>query len=90
MKGKWTKYGLTKTQYNKLRRMKPGCWICGKVKKRDGRPVRLFIDHDHVSQRVRGMLDYSCNRRLIGRRRDGELYRKAAEYLDSEFDGRHL
>ena len=82
---------MTKRQYDKLRRMKPGCWICGKIKKNDGTPARLYVDHDHgPSKRVRGMLCYGCNRRLIGRRRDGELYRKAAAYLDSTFDGRHL
>ena len=90
MKGLWTTYEMTEKQYRRFLKLKPGCWICSRMTKNDGRPIRLYVDHDHKTGRVRGRLCYACNRRLIGRRRDGELYRNAAAYLDSTFDGRHL
>lgn len=86
----WKKYGMTETQYKIFINIQPGCWICGRTKKNDGSPLRLYTDHDHIDGRVRGRLCYTCNRRLIGRRRHGILYRKAADYLDSTFDGRKI
>lgn len=89
-KGIWVKYGMTQAQYRALVSLRPGCWICARVKKIDGSPLRLYIDHDHKTNRVRGRLCYSCNRRLIGRRRDHVLYEKAAAYLKDDFDGRKI
>ena len=89
-KGIWIKYGMTEAQHVALVTMKPGCWICARTTKKDGSQLRLYTDHDHKTGRVRGRLCYACNRRLIGRRRDGGLYRKAATYLDSKFDGRDI
>jgi hypothetical protein len=86
----WKKYGMTEAQYGLFVVLRPGCWICERETKKDGKPIRLYTDHDHVNGRVRGRLCYTCNRRLIGRRRHGILYRLAAEYLDSTFDGREI
>ena len=36
------------------------CWICGAAPK----TRRLHIDHDHKTDKVRGLLCHSCNRRL--------------------------
>ena len=90
MKGLWTTYGMTEAQYRIFLSLRPGCWICDRTRKKDGTLLRLYIDHDHATQRVRGRLCYACNRRLIGRRRDGSVYLKAAYYLDSAFDGRDI
>ena len=89
-KGIWTRYGMTQAQYRVLVSLRPGCWICNRLKKNDGSPLRLYVDHDHKTGRVRGRLCYSCNRRLIGRRRDHVIYEKAAAYLKSGFDGRQI
>jgi hypothetical protein len=86
----WKKYGMTEAQYKIFLYITPGCWICGRTTKKDGKQLRLYTDHDHFTGRVRGRLCYTCNRRLIGRRRHGVLYRLAAEYLDSTFDGRQI
>lgn len=86
----WSRYRMTGEQFEIFTGMKKGCWICGRTKKKNGDPLKLFTDHDHKTGRVRGRLCYACNRRLIGRRREGSLYRKAADYLDSKFDGRYI
>lgn len=82
-------YGLTEAQYMKMLKLQGGkCWIC----QRPPKPGKnLHVDHDHKTDRVRGLLNYQCNRRLLGRGRENpELHRRAAEYLEREFDGRKL
>ncbi len=84
------KYGLTPYQFAAMKRMKKGCWVCGKTRRKDGKLLKLFIEHDHLSGRVRGLACFRCNRYLIGRHHTGRLLRSAADYLDSTFDGRDL
>lgn len=84
----WTHYNLTLRQYGKMLADQDGkCKICGRVPKTKG----LEVDHDHKTGRVRGLLDFHCNHRLLGRGlEDPDLHRKAATYLDDDFDGRLL
>ncbi len=52
-------YGMTPNDYNNLFSEQNGvCAICGKTN-RDGR--KLFIDHDHKTGSVRGLLCNKCN-----------------------------
>lgn len=79
-------YGITLRQYNlMLKRQKGVCAICRRVPK-----SVLHVDHDHKTLRVRGLLCYYCNRRVVGRHRTTELLRRVIKYLDSTFDGRVL
>ncbi len=49
------KYGLTKEQYDEMKKEQKGkCAICGKTKK-------LVIDHDHRNGKVRKLLCNQCN-----------------------------
>ena len=80
-------YGITVAQYNKMLKRQHGrCAIC----KRPPRSRHLSVDHDHISGRIRGLLDYRCNRFIVGRHRDGRLLQEAADYLNSDFDGRFI
>lgn len=80
-------YGISLRQYEAmLKRQKGVCAICGRPPKTGP----LHVDHDHHTGRVRGLLDYYCNRRIVGRHRSPELLRKVADYLESSFDGRAL
>jgi hypothetical protein len=82
-------YGITPEQYFKMLTIGGGlCWICQKPPKK----IRLHVDHDHETLRVRGLACYPCNRLRIGRSRAGDavLHQRIAEYLVSDFDGRKL
>ena len=80
-------YGLTPGQYVALVRRQGGsCAICGALPKTQ----RLQVDHDHATGRVRGLLCYLCNYRLVPTRHTPELLRRAADYLESDFDGRDI
>ncbi len=77
-------YGITIDQYaDMLESQKFLCGICGLSAKdaHPGRSVRLFVDHDHKTKIVRGLLCDGCNRGLGGFKDDPELLKKAAEYL---------
>jgi hypothetical protein len=82
------RYGMTAQQLDKLLAMHPFCWICG----RDAKPGKpRYVDHDHKTGRVRGVLCFTCNHRLLGRGLDkAYLHKAAAFYLESKFDGRAL
>jgi len=83
------KYGITIKQYNLMLKQQGGvCKLC----KRPPKSVRLAVDHDHKSGRVRGLLCFQDNKFTIGRRREehAPLLRRAADYLESKFDGRKL
>ena len=92
-----TKYGITEKTYLKMLALHDGkCWICGRL------PAKgvLNVDHEHLSRqqkkdgvkfgKVRGLLDFFCNKYLIGRRRTehAQLFRNAAEYLSNPKDWR--
>lgn len=60
-------YGLTLTQFNSLLEAQGGvCAICGKI---NTCGIRLFVDHCHKTNKVRGLLCRKCNI-LLGHFRD--------------------
>ena len=74
------KFGLTPLDYARMLATQGGlCAICRKpeVRMRDGLPMRLAVDHDHESGRVRGLLCARCNL-LLGAY---ELVRDDARFL---------
>ena len=83
------RYGLTVVQLDVLETMSDGCHICER-KPQPGRT--LYVDHDHKSGRVRGILCFTCNYRLLGKGalNDPARHEAAAEYLRSTFDARNL
>lgn len=88
------KYGITSTQWDKMfDRQKGKCPIClralRKPRNDEGKPASA-VDHDHKSGRVRGIVDYYCNRRVIGRHRETDKLKRLVAYLDSDFDGRKI
>jgi hypothetical protein len=79
-------YGLSIEQYEEIfNKFNYQCAICGKHDSLDARS--LHVDHDHVTLEIRGVLCYSCNRTLIGNKRDPSIFRKAADYLEGPFTG---
>lgn len=77
-------YGITIDIWFMMLKAQGGtCAICH----RKGR--KLFVDHDHKTGRVRGLLCYVCNRRLLGRGLENPwLHEQAAHYLRQTLDWR--
>lgn len=84
---KWTnslflrKYGITLEEYEELFKLQKGrCKICNKKSK-----IRLPVDHDHKTGRVRGLLCSNCNLLLGAIERDGiEIVLLAIQYLKQQ------
>ena len=73
----WLKkyYGLTRQAFDELVNQQHGtCAICEKQ-------AKLFVDHDHVTGKVRGLLCNMCNRALGGFYDDPKRLHRAAEYI---------
>jgi Recombination endonuclease VII len=84
-KDRLKRFGVDAYWYEqKLAEQRGVCGICGKPEtaKYRGRVVRLSVDHDHKTQKPRGLLCAACNR-AIGLMKDNPArLRAAAEYLE--------
>lgn len=82
-------YGITEQQYDELlTKQKECCAICKRHASEFKK--RLAVDHQHGKgddNVIRGLLCIDCNRHLIGRRKDPELFRSAAKYLEGPYTG---
>lgn len=80
------RYGLVPEQYQKMLEMQGGvCWVCGKPPKN----IRLAVDHDHRTGRVRALVCFYCNRNRLGTNTP-ETAQRVLELVSSDFDGRSL
>lgn len=82
------KFGITEEQYDELFRRQDGCCaIC--LRPAGDFKYRLAVDHDHFTGHVRGLLCYTCNRRVVGRHRkdNATILERAYRYLISEYPG---
>ncbi len=85
---KWILYDhkITEYEYNKLSEKYAGlCAICNnpqtRTNRKDGTQQPLFIDHDHETDEIRGMLCNDCNRGLGFFKDNFEILDKASAYL---------
>lgn len=81
----WKRRGisLTVAQYDDLLKKQDGkCAICRKPPKR----MRLAVDHDHKTGKVRGLLCFYCNYRIV-RKWKIEMLRKVLAYLEGSEQG---
>lgn len=82
-KRRLTKYGLTPERYEEMLKSCCGkCMLCGvKPKTHKGKSESLFVDHDHKTGAVRGLLCGNCNS-MLGYAVDSiEVLERAIEYL---------
>lgn len=76
------KYGLTSGQYESLLATQGGgCAICGSLTSRSETRPFLYIDHDHDTGDVRGLLCSPCNSGLGHFHDDADRLISAANYL---------
>lgn len=74
-------YNLTPEEYEiLLKEQNYGCAICGLTSKRSGKHMKLAVDHDHDTGKIRGLLCDSCNRG-IGYLKNLSNLRKSIFYL---------
>lgn len=76
----WRAHGIkmTEIEYTECFRRQGGqCAICKRTY-----TVRLAVDHDHVTGKVRGLLCGNCNRALGYFKDNVEVIQKAVEYVE--------
>jgi hypothetical protein len=76
-----SKYGITAKVYDDLLAAQNGaCAICARTASDLGET--LAVDHDHVTDAIRGLLCAMCNRMLGCARDVSDVLRSGAAYLD--------
>jgi len=74
-------YGITLEQFEEMRILQNcSCAICGKHESQN-KNKKLFVDHDHDTDKVRELLCHSCNTGIGLLQDDIELLQKALDYL---------
>jgi hypothetical protein len=74
----YQQYGITHEDYSQMLESQNGaCKIC----KKRPQKRRLFIDHNHKTGRIRGLLCGSCNFGIGHLRDDPEILKSALDYL---------
>jgi hypothetical protein len=79
-----SQYGITAAEYDAMLAEQAGvCRICGRpeVRVRQGKVLRLAVDHCHKTGAVRGLLCIDCNTGLARFKDDPELLKAAIAYL---------
>ena len=76
------RYGFSPGDYDALlAKQGGGCAICGSTTPGASHRKHLYIDHDHVTNRVRGLLCGNCNSGLGMFADDPDRMREAIAYL---------
>jgi hypothetical protein len=75
-------YGLSQQEFDKILQEQGGvCAICGKS---DWAGRKPYVDHDHLTKNVRGILCQHCNVALGHIKDDPQIARAMADYLEKE------
>lgn len=74
------RYGLTAEEYEAVV-ADNRCAVCGSSERRKGHET-LYVDHDHATGVVRGLLCHACNLTLGNAKDDPARLRALADYLE--------
>lgn len=81
-------YGVSREEINKMVEDSGGrCNICGSigfVMDKSKHSAKLVVDHDHQTDRVRGLLCHNCNRGLGLFQDDRRILENSIEYLQED------
>ena len=73
-------YGITREEYDsKLHEQENGCAVCGT--KVPGGKGSFYVDHNHTTGQVRGLLCHWCNFMIGQCKEDPEILRSGIDYL---------
>ena len=76
------RHGITLQDYDKMFAEQNGkCKICGTEKVGNKQCGRFLVDHDHKTDKIRGLLCQSCNVLLGQAKDDTEILMSAVQYL---------
>lgn len=76
-------YGLTLEEYDRILNEQDGlCKICKDPTAKHWRTDKLFVDHDHKTGKVRGLLCHDCNYGLGGFKDNISFLKEAIKYLE--------
>lgn len=76
-------FGLTPDDYDEILKKQQGrCAVC-RTDRFHSRRKTLAVDHDHVTNKVRGLLCRRCNQAIGAFEDNPDLLRKAATYLET-------
>ncbi len=79
-------FGITIEQYDELlEKQDHKCAVCHTHE--DDLSKRLAIDHDDVTNEIRGLLCNKCNLHLISDHRESTIFKNAITYLERTFTG---
>ena len=77
-----SKYGLTIDEYNSMFNAQNGkCAICGSYGDESKPHRKLYIDHNHMTGNVRGLLCHKCNFMIGQANDDTSILQKGIDYL---------
>lgn len=84
--GAFRRRGITSEIFDEMLEAQNGvCAICAGGQVEESHSDRLFVDHDHSSGQVRGLLCHPCNISLGGFKDDPDLLEAAVAYLRRPF-----
>jgi hypothetical protein len=75
-------FHITLDEYKQVLTYQQGvCYICKKKTNKKGEPLKLAVDHDHVTGEVRGLLCWTCNKGIAIFRDSEERLQNAVSYF---------
>ena len=75
-------YGITLDEYNKKFNAQNGkCAICS-TSKSGGKGTHFYVDHNHTTKKIRGLLCHSCNFVIGNARENTDILTNAINYLE--------
>lgn len=75
-------YGISRNEYDDMFALQNGrCAICETDKPRAANKQNFYVDHDHETGKVRGLLCFECNIGLGKFKEDTSVMTRAIEYL---------
>jgi hypothetical protein len=81
------KYGISRDDFGRMLASQNGvCAICGKSREERGHKRDFHVDHDHKTNRVRGILCHQCNLMLGNCNDDVDILRRAIQYIERSKD----